>query len=131
MSKPHENRPGVRLAAEWVTFGISLALIAFVAGYLIYEGLRRNSDFVPVETRIDHARVREVRGKFIIPVQVRNAGRRTLREVQLQILIPDQEPRQVKIEYLAELSDTTVFCVSDSRPAEGAMEARILHYLLD
>lgn len=47
-----QGRPSGRKVAEWVTLCVSIALVAGVAGYLVYDSTRPQEPSVPVEVLV-------------------------------------------------------------------------------
>src|SRR5689334_12764633 len=76
-----EQRQG-RSAAEWVTTGICLALIALLCGAVLYEGYAVDDDDparIEVTVSADDA---EQRGEaWYLPFEVENTGDQTVEEI--------------------------------------------------
>ena len=70
---------GGRKLAEWVSLGGSSLLVAGIAGFLVYQAILGESEYVPATVTPQPNEVREVGGWYVLAVEVRNHGRRTLR----------------------------------------------------
>jgi len=134
-ARNQNQRPGPRKLAEWVSLGISVALIFGLAGYLLMEALKPHPAYVPVKVQPLLKQVREEENRFILPVEVTNQGRRTLRDLTIEIEFrPDggkPESREVTIDYLGERSKQEIYVYFDRHPRALQVQARPLTYRLD
>ena len=133
--KAGRGRSGPRKLAEWVSLGISAALIATLAGYLVYQGLQPQPPYVAAEAQVLMNRVLEKDGKYILPIEVVNHGRLTLRELNVEVEYrgPDgkQETREFTIDYLGEQSKQKIYLYFDQHPRDLQVKAEPLTYRLD
>jgi uncharacterized protein (TIGR02588 family) len=129
------QRSGPRRLAEWVSLGISMALILGLAGSLLYEALQPHPPYVPAEVKPLIAEIREESDRYILPIQVANHGERTLRDltVEVEYLSPDgkTETRDITIDYLGERSEQKVYTYFDRHPRDLHVRARPISYRLD
>jgi uncharacterized protein (TIGR02588 family) len=135
-ASPRSPRARHRRLAEWVSLGVSVLLIAALAGYLIFEGFRSRSPFVPVEVRIELDQAQRSAGRFILPVTVRNLGNHTLRDVRVVIehgspADPEKRGQDFDIDYLGERSEQRLFLYLDEDPKSLSIGARAAQYRLD
>lgn len=130
------SRTGGRKLAEWVTMGVSTALVLGVVGFLIYQMTREQGPFVAVEVRLLADQTRQSGGRYVTPVEIHNRGRRTLRSFRGEVTFqtPDGTPgkREFEIDYLGEQVRRTVYVYFDRRPNElKDLYAVPLDYQLD
>jgi uncharacterized protein (TIGR02588 family) len=129
-------RSAGRTLAEWVSLGASCLLIAGLALFLVYEIVKGNDPYSVARTAARTDEVRQVEAVFILPVEVENAGRRTLRdlEVELRYTPPGhQQPEKAEktIDYLGERSKQRLYFYLDYDPRQMPVHVRPLHYRLD
>ena len=130
-SRPEQDRE--RSIAEWVTLGISIAVVLAVVGLISLFSLRGGNapPAIAVEPRMDALRHDE--GGFYLPVVVRNEGDRTAEDVVVSAeLDAGEHPTETAdftITFLAggdEVEGTFVF---RSDPARGDLTVRVVSFL--
>jgi uncharacterized protein (TIGR02588 family) len=131
-----KGRPGQRKLAEWVSLGISGALIVALAAFLVYEIVKGDSKFNLARTVPQMDAVQQVSGTFILPVEVENPGERTLRDLSVELTYTPpgaQEPQkaEAKIDYLGEGARQRVYFYLDHDPRQVPVQVRPVHYQLD
>ena len=130
-----ESRPTARTLAEWVSLGVSALLIISMVGFLIYEGVRGQPPFVPTQVRPLAHEARRLGERYILPIEVRNLGDRTLRELEIEATYrtPEgkEETQEFTVAYLGEGSSTRLYLYLDRDPSGEKIEARAVHYLSD
>jgi uncharacterized protein (TIGR02588 family) len=138
--KPATKRRARRRLAEWVSLGVSVVLIVAVSGYLVYDGVRSRSPFVPVEVRIELDRSQQRAGRHIVPVSVKNLGEHTLRDLRVTVAHRprnggdargEKQSQDFDIDYLGERAEQRIFIYLDEDPATLTIEARATQYRLD
>jgi uncharacterized protein (TIGR02588 family) len=120
--------------AEWVSFGISLALILALAAYLVYEAITRNEEFLPVSVEVQTDRAAPAGGRYVLPIRVRNLGRATMRALMIRVGFerPDAPPPiDLRIEYLGEESEQLIYVYTDTDPRPLHPFAKPLAYQVD
>lgn len=124
-----------RRVAEWITLSVSTLLILGIAGYLVYEMTRSGGPHVTVEARVLFAEVRHEGGRHILPIEIENPGRRTLRDVQIEVrLRPPNGPRETReltIDYLGEKARQKVYLYLDWPPKPGSVRVAPLLYRVE
>ena len=130
------GRSWSRTLAEWVSLGVSCLLIAALAAFLAYEIVKGNDPYTLARMAARPDEARQVEAVFILPVDVENSGRRTLRdlEVELTYTPPGQqqaEKAEKTIDYLGEGSKQTLYFYLDHDPRQMAVRVRPLHYRVD
>ena len=130
------DRSVTRTLAEWVSLGVSCLLIVALAGFLVYEMVRGNDPYNLARTAAQADAARQVEAVFILPVDVENTGRRTLRDLEVELAYTPpgkQQPERAtkKIDYLGEGSTQTLYFYLDHDPRQMSVHVRPLHYRLD
>ena len=130
-----KDRPAGRKLAEWVTMGVSLLVVAGVAGVLGYQATREKHAFVPAEMTPLLEEVREVKGQYILPIEVTNRGGRTLQGFKARVTShPAQGPaedRDFEIDYLGEGATQKIYLYFDRHPRDLRVRAQPLGYRLE
>jgi uncharacterized protein (TIGR02588 family) len=130
-----KDRPAARKLAEWVTMGLSVLVVAGVAGVLGYQATREKHAFVPAEMTPLLEEVREVNGQYILPLEVKNRGRRTLHGFKARVTShPAQGPpeeREFEIDYLGEGATQKTYLYFDRHPRDLRVRAQPLGYRLE
>lgn len=130
------GRPGRRTLAEWVSLGISAALIAGLGVFLVYEIMKGDGAYNVARAVAQTDQVQQVEGLFILPVEVENRGERTLRDVAVELTytLPGKEQpetAEAKIDYLGEGVKQKLYFYLEHDPRQMPVSARALHYQLD
>ena len=125
-----------RTLAEWVSLGVSCLLIVGLAGFLVYETARGDDPYNLARTAARTDEARQVEAVFILPVDVENKGRRTLRDLEVELTYTPpgkQQPERATktIDYLGEGSTQTLYFYLDHDPRQTSVHVRPLHYRLD
>jgi uncharacterized protein (TIGR02588 family) len=124
-----------RRFAEWISLGISAVLLLCLAGYLLLQALTPDSPYLLAEARPLTAEVEQKGGRFILPIEITNRGRRTLRELKVEVRMTEPsgqaDTRDLAIDYLGEQSTQKVFLYFEQDPRTLQIEARPVHYLID
>lgn len=122
------KRPA-RTTAEWVTFGISVAILLVVVGLIALQATGSDSPALPrvlktgpVEHRGDH---------YLVPVEIRNDGGATAETVQVtaELTLGEEtiEADQT-VEFLAQGERAEVTFVFEQDPASGELVVRVSGY---
>jgi uncharacterized protein (TIGR02588 family) len=125
----------LRTAAEWTSLIVSAIIVFGLAAYLLIESRRPESDHVPAHVRVRTDQARQVGRQYVLPVEVFNRGRRTLRELSLEVTYTSREgqdeQREVLLDYVGEGSRETVYLYLDSDPAKLDVRAQPLFYRME
>ena len=135
-SRKASQKAAAHTVAEWVSLVISALLILGIAGYLLYEASKPNGPFIPVEIQAHLEEVRQVDGRFILPVRILNRGGQTLRDLKIELRSSPSagsapEPSDVVIDYLGKGSEQTAFFFFDQHPRELKLEPRAISYRVE
>lgn len=121
-----------RSIAEWITVGVSVAILAGIIGlvsYLHFTGEDAPPDIV-VEAHLD--RVHEGDGGWYVPVTVRNAGGTTVEDVQVsgELDTGEEEPETADftIRFLVGGEKAEAAFVFETDPASGELTAKAGSY---
>lgn len=121
-----------RPAAEWITLGLSIAVVALVVGLASWLYLRSDDEppIIVVETMLDD--VRQADGDWYLPIEIRNEGDRTVANaiVQGELDTGDGDPQvaEITITYLAEGERTGATFVFADSPSSGTLTIRVTSY---
>lgn len=123
--KDREARSG----AEWVTFAVSLAILVGVASLILFQVGDTSGPALP--TVVKTGPVEQSKGKWLVPVEIRNEGGETAESVQItasfeaggETIEADQE-----VEFLAKGESAEVVFVFDQDPAGGKLDVRVAGY---
>ena len=120
--------PG-RSVAEWVTLGISVAIVVGVVLLVIYASLRGDDDPATIEVQPQLDQIRQVQGAYYLPVMVTNRGDRTAEDVQVHLSLTggtgEPPSTQFTVRFLAggERADAVVVFRED--PSQGTLTTTI------
>jgi len=134
LSRSKRHASTGRQLAEWVTLLASSVLVFGLAGFLVVQALQPHSKYVPVRAtpRFEHI---EKQGKqYFLPIEVENRGRRTIREVNIEVKWSEAgkpQSRDVPIDYLGEQSSQTAIVIFDADPKLLRIQAAPTYYRLD
>jgi uncharacterized protein (TIGR02588 family) len=124
-----------RRFAEWISLGISTVLLLCLAGYLLLQALAPDSPYLLDEARPLTAEVQQKGDRYILPIEISNQGRRTLRELKVEVRATEpggkSDTRELQIDYLGEQSAQKVFLYFEQDPRGSRVETRPVYYLVD
>lgn len=126
---------GRRRLAEWVTFGVSLALVLALAAHLAWR-LRE-----PVTERVD-ARVAprfddisQQAGRYLLPLEIANPGGRTIRDLQVRIDYRgergERRTMDVLVDYVGQGAEQVVYTYFRDDPRTLSIHAEAISYRVD
>lgn len=135
MTEQLPKRPIQRKLAEWITLSASILIVVLVAAYLIYDSTRSQEPAVPIEVRVQTAQAREQDGRYIVPIEIRNHGDRTVNALKIQVTwtTPNGQTTEsdLTIDYLGERASETAYLYLDHPPDQLKPSARPVSYQLD
>ncbi|WP_437949247.1 hypothetical protein WME98_53265 [Sorangium sp. So ce296] len=139
--REREERPGGRgkgrrvrrQLAEWVSLGVSTALILALIVFLVHSGLTSARGSVVPEVKALPDRAEQHGGAWLLPVRVKNGGRQMLGDLGVELRYtppgaPGPERVEATIDYLGKHSEQELYFYVPSDPRGMAIEARPLHY---
>ena len=130
------DRPTGRKLAEWLTLGLSVVLVLGVAAFLLYSALQDHPPFVPLEVRVRPELARQTGdGQFVVPVEVRNLGRRSLKAITIHFSHASAdgttESGDFLIDHLGEGATHEAYLLLDQPPTAAKPEAKASDYQLE
>jgi uncharacterized protein (TIGR02588 family) len=129
--KAKQSNDQGRSAAEIVTFGIALAIVASIAGLVIFDWLSRPQT-PPVLSLVQPSEVRSVNEQFYVPFEVVNTGGATAESVQVvaEISVDGEvvEEGEQQIEFLSSGETEEGEFVFTHDPEQGELTMRIGSY---
>ena len=122
-----------RRLAEWVSLGISALLIASTVTYLIVQGLRGQSEFVPLAIDIVDDGISQVADQYIVPIEVHNRGQQTIRSFTGEIRLggAEGESHEFTIDYLGVRATEKVYVYLHRDPRSEDVRVTALTYQVD
>lgn len=115
-----------RTSAEWVTFGVSLAVLLVVIGLVVVQLRSEQTDAAPEAHRVGAVRV--VGGQHLVDVTVTNEGDQTAANVQVGAsLVVDGETVEADqtIDFLAGHETEDLVFVFDDAPSDGELTVAV------
>ena len=115
---------------EWIVFGVGLALVACVLGFLVYDGARMGGAPPDIELKLG---VPERRGAgFAVPVSATNRGDETAEGVQIEVVLEagggEPERGEFAIAFLPRRATRHGWVTFRTDPSAGQLKARVLGY---
>lgn len=133
-SQPASGGRSARTVAEWISLGISILLILGMAAYLVYQGLQPHPPYLPIAVRPLWSQMEHGGGRYLLPLEVKNQGRRTARQlvVEVESTGPEGKPekREITVDYLGERSTQKVYLSFDRDPRQAQLKAAPSYYQL-
>ncbi|HUQ40201.1 MAG TPA: TIGR02588 family protein [Acidimicrobiales bacterium] len=120
-----------RTSAEWVTFGISLFVLAVVVALIGVQALAGEDPPAPVVRR--EGEIRRENGKWFVPVTLKNHGDATAENVQVTASLTkgdDVVEADQSVDFLSGGETEELEFVFDEDPEEGELEVRVAGYQL-
>jgi uncharacterized protein (TIGR02588 family) len=126
---------GPRRLAEWVTFGVSLALVLALSAHLAWRLREPVTDMIDarVTPRLD--RVAEREGRFVLPLDIVNPGGRTIRDLQVRVEYRgtggERRSMDLLVDYLGQSSEQVVYTYFRDDPRTLSIRAEAMSYRVD
>ena len=117
------KKPG-RTTAEWVSLGLSLAIVATMAGLVIYAEVTRSHAPAIIDIQPQTEAVREANGSYYLPVEISNIGGETVEALDIALTLAGAdaaETAQVAVAFLAAGETVRTVAVFGQDPAEGEL----------
>lgn len=116
---------------EWIVFGVGLALVAGVLGFLVYDGARMGEAPPDIELKLGAP---ERRGAgFVVPVAATNRGDETAEGVQIEVVLEaggggEPERGEFAIAFIPRRATRNGWVTFRTDPGAGQLKARVLGY---
>jgi uncharacterized protein (TIGR02588 family) len=120
--------------AEWLSFGVSLALILSVVGYLVARMLEPSAPVIDARVTPLFDEAKRQGSRFVLPVEVENRSPRSVRDLQISIRYElDGRPQsmQLVLDYVGQTSLHVVYAYFREDPRGLAIQAEPLSYSVD
>ena len=117
----------IRNRAEWVSLGISLALLAGVVATVVSVWL--NPSLKPAEFTVERGQVRAANGYYYLPVTIKNEGDATAAEVTVEGSLdaaPDDEIATTTFDFVPARSDAEGVLIFSQEPTGATV--RVVSY---
>jgi uncharacterized protein (TIGR02588 family) len=112
---------------EWIVFGVSLALIAGMAGVVGYEQMTRENS--PPQLSVVVGEVVPGPDGFSVELVVENSGDRTAESVQVEASLEGSSDRvQVILQYVPYRSKRRAWVMLSTDPRRGRLVTRVLGF---
>ena len=132
-SSPPDVQHEGRSPAEWVTFSISLSILAAIIGLVFYDWFTRR-DEPPVLAVVQNGEIRALQGQFYVPFEIKNTGGNTAESVQviaeLRINGEIEESGEQQIDFLSGGEAEKGAFIFTRNPKEGELVIRAGSYKL-
>jgi uncharacterized protein (TIGR02588 family) len=130
-----KDRPTGRKFAEHVTLGVSVLVVISIAGFLVRGALQDRPPVVPVDVRVLTSDARQAGGRYVVPVEVRNQGRRTIKDLKVRVAHAAQdgtrETGDVTLDFVPASAVQKVYLYFDRPPRDLRVEAAPFSYQLE
>lgn len=123
MKQPAKNR------LEWTVFGVSLAMVAALACWLLYAHL--TSARTPPSLRLDLGEATRTESGFAVPITVTNVGDTTAADVRIEVVSTAgdaAERSEADIDLVPYRSSRRAWVTFTDDPRRGTLRARVLGY---
>ena len=133
--EPHTRRTHDRgrSVAEWVTLGISSAILLAVVGTLVYQQLSGGDDPAVIEAAARLEAVRVAGGAYYLPIEIDNRGGVTAQDVRVVVSIgsgqAERESSELLIDFLAGGATASGTAVFRRDPRQYPLEIDVVSYL--
>lgn len=115
---------------EWIVFGVGLALVAGVLGFLVYDGARMGGAPPDIELKLGAPARRGA--EFVVPVAATNRGDETAEGVQIEVVLEagggEPERGEFAIAFLPRRATRNGWVTFRTDPSTGQLKARVLGY---
>ena len=114
---------------EWAVFGLGLALVLGVLGFLAYDGATTGN--APAEFRIELGRAEQRGDAFHVPVRLTNSGGETAEGVTVEVLLEAAgatERGEFVVAFLPRGGTREGWVTFRNDPRQGRLDARALGY---
>ncbi|NJL65340.1 MAG: TIGR02588 family protein [Methylacidiphilales bacterium] len=128
----HEKKPK-RTVAEWITFSISLSILASIIGLVIYT-LINDKHQPPLISIIQKPTTHKINGQYSVPFEVVKQGDETAESVQiiaeLKVNNRLEETGEQQIDFLSSREKEEGAFIFSHNPQQGQLKIRVASYKL-
>jgi uncharacterized protein (TIGR02588 family) len=134
VSREHAAR-GPRRLAEWITFGISLALVLALTAHLAWRLREPVTDVIDARVTPRFDRVAQQEGRYVLPLDIVNPGGRTIRDLQVRLDYRsaggERRNMELLLDYVGQSSEQVVYTYFREDPRTLSIRAEALSYRVD
>jgi uncharacterized protein (TIGR02588 family) len=128
-SKREQNGDGGedrgRTLAEWVTLGVSVAIVLALAGLVVLQWLAQRTGHPEISVEPNMEQVRQVGDLYYLPIRVTNSGEKAVEvvEVETELRAEGEEPETVgfTVQFLAGRESDEFIVVLSNDPRNGEL----------
>ncbi len=133
MSAHNDSGTEGRPLAEWITFGLGVALIALLVGLVCWQQFAGGSEPATIEARPRPELVRRAGDTYYLPIDVINRGGATVQDARVRVnLAPpggEVEEAEFLIQFLAGGATAHGTVILHTDPARGALRVDVMSYV--
>ena len=125
---------GRRRIAEWLSFGLSLALILLLVVHLVGRALEPSPTVIDARVTPLFEQAAPRGSRFVLPVEVENRSPRAVRDLQIRIhyeLDGRQESMELVLDYVGQTSLQVVYAYFRQDPRGLSLRVEPMSYRLD
>jgi uncharacterized protein (TIGR02588 family) len=126
------DKPG-RSSAEWVTFGVSVAILSTIIGLVLYIWLGQQRQ-PPILSATYKKEIRKVNGQFYVPFTLINKGGETVESVrilaELETKNNSKEEGEQEIDFLSGGEEREGAFIFSKNPMQGKLTIKVTSYKL-
>jgi uncharacterized protein (TIGR02588 family) len=130
-----QAKRGPRRLAEWVTFGVSLALVLTLSAHLAWRLREPATDVIDARVTPRFDRVAQQEGRFVLPLDIANPGGRTIRDLQVRVDYRgaggERRSMDLLVDYIGQSSEQVVYTYFRDDPRTLSIHAEALSYRVD
>lgn len=121
-----------RKLAEWISLGISIAIVGGLAAILLRDAINSNGPYAVPTVHVVNSDIQQQGAVWIVPVEVENNASQTLRDVDIELSYrragEQPETDTLTIDYLGRECSETIYFYLHQDPKGLKLEVRPLHY---
>jgi uncharacterized protein (TIGR02588 family) len=114
-----------RTVAEWVTLGVSVAIVLALAGLVLFQWLAQGTEPPEISVEPNMEQVRQVEDLYYLPIRVTNSGEKAVEvvEVETELSVEGEAPETVgfTVQFLAGRESDEFIVVLSNDPRNGEL----------
>lgn len=128
----HSDQQTGRTWAEWVSLGISVAIIGALVAAVVYLHLAGSDEPVRLDVQVEAASARQADGLYYLPVTIHNLGGETGEDVLVRLALDtpegDRHLTELRVNFLAPNATHRGTVAFPANPAAGQITIHSLSY---
>ena len=132
--EPRRRAFGPRRLAEWLSFGVSLALLLLLVAHLVVRVLEPSARVIEARVTPLLDQAQRQGSRYVLPVEVENRSPRSVRDLQINIryeLDGRPESMQLVLDYVGQTSLQVVYAYFREDPRGLSISTEPLSYRVD